>query len=156
MTEPVNVREALLLEALGEMGAVLDRVEAVICELEEVRRGTSEASGRLAKQLTTAERRMIGLAELAKQHVVDHLTERTTQATRRSIEQHVKAMDEAARKLFEKELDPALRALVQPLFRFQEFLRENARPWDIWLTHAATAVAASLATWLIASGAWRP
>ena len=152
MNPPVNAREALLIEALGEMAEVLERADTVVCALDAARRGVFEANGRLAADLSTMERRMAALAEATKERVLHHLVDRTNQATRRSIDLHVKAMEEAARDLFSKELDPALRSLVQPLLRLQEVVRQNARIWDSWLTHAATAAAASLCTWLIASG----
>jgi len=92
----------------------------------------------------------------AKAHAVHHIALRTDQATRRSIDLSIKAMEEAARTLFLKELGPALQGLVQPLQQLRELAQQSARPWDVWLTHAATAGVASLATWLVSSGVWRP
>ena len=65
-------------------------------------------------------------------------------------------MEEAARTLFMKELGPVRQSLVQPRQRLRELVQQGARPWDRWLTHAATAAVASLATWLVVSGVWRP
>jgi hypothetical protein len=153
---PVTGREALLIEAIAEMGGVLDRVETLIPTLEAGQRGVEQTHAKLAAQVSTLEVRMAAAAEAAKAHAVNHIAQRTAQATRHSIDLHVRAMEEAARTLFVKELGPALQGLVQPLLRVQEVVRQHARPWDGWLTHAATAAVASLITWLVTSGAWKP
>ena len=156
MNLPGTAREALLIEALGEMTGVLDRAEALLPELDAGQRGLLEANKNLAGQLATIEIRMEAFADKAKAHAANHIALRAGQAARRSIDLHVKAMDEAAHTLFLKELSPALQSLVQPLQRLREIVQQNARPWDVWLTHAATAAVASAATWIVTSGVWRP
>ncbi|MEO8056693.1 MAG: hypothetical protein ABI671_00100 [Burkholderiales bacterium] len=156
MNPPVTGREALLIEAIAEMVDVLDRVNTLIPTLETGQRRAEEAHAKLATQVGTLEVRMAAAAEAAKTHAVNYIAQRTAQATRQSIDLHVRAMEEAARALFVKELGPALQGLVQPLLRVQEVVRQNARPWDGWLTHAATAAVASVCTWLVTTGAWRP
>ena len=156
MNPPVTAREALLIEALGEMSEVLDRVDRLIPVLEVGQRRAVEAHGKLAAQMSTLEVRMAAAGEAAKTHVVSHIAQRTAQATRHSIDLQVRAMEEAARTLFIKELGPALQGLVQPLLRMQEVVQNIARIWDVWLTHAATAAVASICTWLVTSGVWRP
>jgi len=153
---PVTSSEALLIEALDEMSKVLHRVETLIPALNTGQRGMMEASAKLAAQLSTVEARMVAFAEAAKIHAVKHIAERTDEAARQAINLQLRAMQEAARVLFLKELGPALQSLVQPLQRVQEVARQSARPWDAWLTHAATAGVASLWTWLVAAGVWRP
>jgi hypothetical protein len=153
---PVTGREALLIEALGEISEVLDRVEQFIPALELAQHRAEEAHGKLATQMATLEVRMGAAAEAAKTHAVTFIAQRTAQVTRGSIELHVRAMEEAAQTLFVKELGPALQGLVQPLLRAQEVVRNSARPWDAWFTHATTAAAAALVTWLVTSGAWKP
>ncbi len=156
MNPPVTGREALLIEAIAEMGDVLDRVDTLIPTLEAGQRRAEETHSKLAAQVATLEVRMAAAAEAAKAHAVNHIAQRTAQATRQSIDLHVRAMEEAARTLFVKELGPALQGLVQPLLRVQEIVRQHARPWDGWLTHAATAAVASVLTWIVTSGGWRP
>jgi hypothetical protein len=153
---PVTAREALLIEALAEMGNVLDRVETLTRALEAGQRDAVEAHGKLAVQVSTLEIRLAAAGETVKNNAVNFIAQRTNQATRQSIELHLRSMQEAARALFLKELEPTLQALVQPLLRVQEVVRENARPWDSWLTHAATASVASTCTWLVTSGVCRP
>jgi len=152
---PVTSSEALLIEALDEMSAVLRRVETLVPALDAGQRGMTEASAKLAAQLSTVEARMAAFAEAAKNHAVKHIAARTDEAARNAINLQLKTMQEAARVLFLKELGPALQGLVQPLQRVQEAARQSARPWDAWLTHAATAGVASLWTWLVTAGVWR-
>jgi hypothetical protein len=153
---PVTSSEALLIEALAEMSGVLDRAEALIPALDMGQRGMVEANTKLVAQLAAIEVRMAAFAETAKIHAAKHIAERTDEAAKRAINLQLRAMQEAARMLFQKELGPALQALVQPLQRVQEVARQSARPWDAWLTHATTAGIASLWTWLATSGVWRP
>jgi len=152
---PVTGREALLIEAIAEMGTVLDRVAMLIPALEASQRQAEEAHGKIAVQVSTLEVRMAASGETVKTNAVNFIAQRTGQATQQSIELHLRAMQEAARTLFLKELGPSLQSLVQPLLRVQEVVRQHARPWDTWLTHAATAAAASVCTWLVMSAAWR-
>ena len=156
MIPPGTAREALLIEALGEMSGVLDRVESLVHALKTAERGTVEAHGKLAAQLPTLEAHIAATAKAATTHAVNLIAQRTTQSTRQSIDEHLRAMEEAARSLLLKELGPLLQALTQPLLRLQQVVRDNARPWDAWLTHAATAAAASMCTWLVMSGVWKP
>ena len=155
MNPPVTSSEALLIEALDEMSEVLHRVETLVPALDAGQRGMTQASVKLAAQLSTVEVRMAAFAEAAKNHAVKHIAARTDEAARHSINLQLLAMEESARMLFLKELSPALQGLVQPLQRVQEVARQSARPWDAWLTHAATAGVASLWTWLLTAGVWR-
>ncbi len=156
MNLPGTAREALLIEALGEMTGVLDRMDALVPQLDAGYRRFVDADKELAGQLSTIEVCMKAFAEKARAHAVHHIALHADQTARRSIDLHVKAMEEAAHTLFLKEVGPALQSLVQPLQRLRQLVQQNARPWDIWLTHAATAAVASLVTWLVTSGVWRP
>jgi hypothetical protein len=56
------------------------------------------------------------------------------------------AMEEAARAIFKSELDATLRRLVVPL---QQVTARLDRAWHHRTLHAATACAASIATWAL-------
>lgn len=156
MIPPATSRDALLIELLGEMSGVLDRAEELLPAFETGQRGMTEACGKLLAQLATMEVRMVGITEAAQNRAVKHIAQRSDEATRQILSIQVRAMQEAARMLFLKELGPALQALVQPLQRLKEDLQRRSRLWDAWLTHAATASVASLCTWLATTGVWRP
>lgn len=156
MIPPATSHDALLLELLEEMSGVLNRAGELIPAFDTGQRGMTEACGKLLAQLATMEVRMVGITEAAQNQAVKHIAQRSHEATRQILSLQVRAMQEAARTLFVKELGPALQALVQPLQRLKEDLQRNSRAWDTWLTHAATASVASLCTWLVTSGVWRP
>ena len=149
-----SAREALIAEALGEMAALLDRVEAVAPTLDASRLALIHASTDLAGQTTAFESRMAGITENAKVQAVKHIARRTDEITRVSAEAQTRAMEEAARMLFRTEVGPALQRFTMPLQHLADLAQRGARPWEYWLTHAATAVGASALTWALAAWLW--
>lgn len=149
-----SAREALIAETLGEMAALLDRVEAVAPALDASRLALINASTELAGQVTAFESRMAGITENAKMQAVKHIARRTDEITRVSAEAQTRAMEEAARMLFRTEVGPALQRVAMPLQHLADLAHRGAHPWQHWLTHAATAAAASGATWALAAWLW--
>lgn len=149
-----SAREALIAETLGEMAALLDRVEAVAPALDASRLALINASTELAGQVTAFESRMAGITENAKMQAVKHIARRTEEITRVSAEAQTRAMEEAARMLFRTEVGPALQRVAMPLQHLADLAHRGAHPWQHWLTHAATAAAASAVTWALAAWLW--
>ena len=154
MTGTSSAREALIAETLGEMAALLDRVEAVAPALDASRLALINASTELAGQVTAFESRMAGITENAKMQAVKHIARRTDEITRVSAEAQTRAMEEAARMLFKTEVGPALQRVAMPLQHLADLAHRGAHPWQHWLTHAATAAAASAVTWALAAWLW--
>ncbi len=143
MTEPVGAREALLIEAIGEMVNLIDSVDRLTPELRAASSEIGRASEGLRRSLAGFETQVLALCEKAKVQAVKHILARTDEAARLSIEQQSRAMADAARVAFGADLGAALQRL-QSL---------HARPgpcWEPWLTHAAAAATASAATWTLA------
>lgn len=149
-----TAREALIAETLGEMAALLDRVEAVVPALEASRLALINASTEMAGQIAAFESRMTATTENAKQRVVEHIARRADEITRAAAQSHTRAMEEAARMLFTSEMGPALHRVSMPLQHLVALARRGAHPWQHWLTHAATAVVASALTWALAAWLW--
>lgn len=149
-----SAREALIAETLGEMAGLLDRVEAVAPALDASRLALINASTELAGQVTAFESRMAGITENAKVQAVKHIARRTDEITRVSAEAQTRAMEEAARMLFRTEVGPALQRVAMPLQHLADLAHRGAHPWRHWLTHAATAAAASATTWALAAWLW--
>ena len=149
-----SAREALIAETLGEMAALLDRVEAVAPALDASRLALINASTELAGQVTAFESRMAGITENAKLQAVKHIARRTDEITRVSAEAQTRAMEEAARMLFRTEVGPALQRVAMPLQHLADLAHRGAHPWQHWLTHLATAVVAAGATWALAAWLW--
>jgi len=154
MSSTGSAREALIAEALGEVAALLDRVEAVGPALDGSRLALIHASTELAGQVAAFESRMAGITENAKTQAVKHIARRTDEITRVSAEAQTRAMEEAARMLFRTEVGPALLRVAMPLQHLADLAHRGAHPWQHWLTHAATAAAASAVTWALAAWLW--
>ncbi|WP_428424468.1 hypothetical protein [Methylibium sp.] len=151
MNRPSTAREALIVEAIGEVAALIDRVEAVARSMDAARQVLVQASAELASQVVAFESRMTAVTENAKVQAVRHIARRTDEVARSSLDTQTRAMEEAARALFRSEIGPTLQRLVMPL---QHLADSGAHPWERWLTHAATAAVASALTWALATYFW--
>ena len=100
MSGPNTAREAFIVETLGEVAALLDRVEAVAPALDASRLALIHASAELAGQVTAFESRMAGITENAKVQALKHIARRTDEMARSSLDSQTRAMEEAARMLF--------------------------------------------------------
>lgn len=149
MNRPSTAREALIVEAIGEVAVLIERVEAAAATLDASRIAMIDAGAALAGQLAAFENRVTGITEHAKVHAIKHIARRTDEMARSSMDMQTRAMEEAARGVFRAEVGPALQRLVMPLQHLAELAKRGAHPWDCWLTHAATAVVASALTWAL-------
>jgi hypothetical protein len=137
VNRPSTAREALIVEAIGDVAQLIDRAEALTRAMEQSRQTLVQAGAQL-------ESRMAAITDNAEIKAVQHIARRTNELTLRLRDEQTRAMAEAARSLFAIELGPTLQRLAVPLQHLLE------RPWDHWLTHAATAAVASAATWVLA------
>lgn len=153
MSEPTTAREALIVEALGEVALLLDRIESLTSSMEVGRLELANASAHLDSRLKAFE---VGTASVAQQvqvEAIEHIIRRTGKATSDSIELQARAMNAAARLAFSAEVDSNLARLTHTL---QRVLHRVERPWDLWLTHAATAaVSAAFTWWVVSSSGFR-
>jgi hypothetical protein len=140
MSHPSNAREALIAEVIGDVAALIKRVEAVAPAM-------NEASAKLRDDLAAFERRMAATTENAKTQTVRHMAARADEAARQSIDQQSRAMADAARVAFGAELGATMQRLQTTL---RPLLDRRERPWERWMTHAAAAAVASAATWVLA------
>lgn len=154
MNSLTTAREAFIAETLGEVAALLDRVEAVTPALDASRLALINAGNELAGQVTAFESRMAGITENAKVQAVKHIARRTEEIARSAADAQTRTMEEAARMLFRTEVGPALQRVAMPLQHLADLADRGARPWQHWLTHAATAVVASALTWAMAAWVW--
>ena len=153
MNHPSTAREALIAETIGEIAALVDRVEALAPALDASRLALVQASAELASQIIAFEHRMTATTENAKVQAVKHIARRTDDMARSSLAEQTGAMEAAAREMFRAELGPALQRLVMPLQHLADLAHRGTYPWERWLTHAATAAVASAITWAVA--AWQ-
>lgn len=143
----MGAREALLIEAIGEMVDLIDSVDRLTPELRETSREIGQASEGLRGSLASFETQVLALCEKAKVQAVKHILARTDEAARLSIEQQSRAMADAARVAFGADLGATLQ-------RMQALQNRPERRWEPWLTHAAAAATASATTWTLAITLW--
>jgi hypothetical protein len=146
MTDPTTLREALIVEALGEAAKLIRQVEALTPMLDQSCQALLQADGGLRDTLTSFASRMAAMTEHAKTLTAQHLAARADEAARRTIEQQSRAMADAARVAFGAEVGSALQRLHSAL---QVLVERPDRAWEQWLTHVAVAVAASAITWAL-------
>ena len=147
MTGPATAREALIVEAIGDVAKLIRDVEALSPALDETCQALKQADAGLQDELTRFETRMAAITEQAKTQTVKHLVARADEAARRSIDQQSRAMADAARLAFGAEVGATMQRLQSVL---QPLVEQQKRTWERWLTHLAVAVAASAATWTLA------
>lgn len=151
MNPPSTAREALIVEAIGEVAALIDRLEALAPALDASRHALVQAGEKFAGHVVAFEARMAGISENAKVQAVRYIARRTDEMARSSVDTQTRAMEEAARALLRNELGPSLQRLTVPL---RDLADASARPFERWLTHAATAVVASALTCAVAAWLW--
>lgn len=139
-----------MVEALGDIAALLDRVDAVLPALDAARQATVGAGEQLGKQLEALEGRVAALTETARTKVVHYIVGRTEEAARRAQAVQSRAMADAAREVFRGEAERSLQRVAAALQRSSAHAFDA---WQTWLTHAATAAIASAITWALM--AWR-
>jgi hypothetical protein len=90
-------REAFIVETLGEVATLLDRVEAVAPALDASPLALIDAGTEPAGRVTAFESRMAGITENAKVQAVKRIARRTDEIARGSTETQTRAMADAAR-----------------------------------------------------------
>ena len=109
MNRPSTAREALVVETIGELAALIDRVEAVAPLIDAARLAFVQVSADLAGQLVAFESRMTAITEHAKVQAVKHIARRIDEMTRSSLDTQKRAMEEASRAFFRTEVGPTLK-----------------------------------------------
>jgi hypothetical protein len=146
MNGQTTAREALIVEALGEVAILLDRIESLTSSMEVGRLALANASAELGDRLKAFEAGIASVSQKVQASAAEQLVRRAVKATSDSIEMQTRAMNTAARLAFSAQVDSNLARLAASL---QQVLRRVDRPWDVWLTHAATAAASAAVTWWV-------
>jgi cell division septum initiation protein DivIVA len=149
MNQPSTAREALIVEAIGDVATLIDQVEAAKPVLNEACQAMQQASQSLRDELASFDKRMTAVAENAKTMTIKHIATRTDEAARQTISQQSRAMADAARVAFGAQIGAELGAAVQRMQTMLERHDQREKPWQRWLTHAATAATASAATFAL-------
>ena len=154
MSDLVTAREELMAVAIGDLGALLDRIETMAPQLDASRMELLRTSTELGEQVEAYSRRMNEITENAKVQAVRHIARRADEMARGTVDTQTRAMAEAARMVFHNEIGPTLQRVTLPLQEVAAMARKGARPWERWLLHTATAVLASAISWAMAAWLW--
>ncbi|MCC5617912.1 hypothetical protein LC605_23070 [Nostoc sp. CHAB 5836] len=113
MNAAQTAREALVLEALGDIAGLLDRVDALAAQLSATGDKVTQASERLQSQAAAMEPRMAQLAEHAQGVAAKHIARSTREILHSAAESERHSMAAFASALFHSELYPTLHSLQQ-------------------------------------------
>ena len=147
MTDPSTAREALIAEALGEAAKLLQQLEELTPVIRGAAQSLRDADVQHRSTLAAFESRVQQTTEDAKRQAAQHIARRVDESARHLIEQQGQAMANAASVAFGAEIGATLKGFQLLLQRSRELQPSR---WETWLTHLATAAAASAATWYVA------
>ena len=153
MSQPSTAREALIVEVLGEVARLLDRVDSLNSSMEVGHLALANASEELGERLKVFEVSTASVAKRVQASAVEHIIKRAGKVASESIDSQARAMNAAARLAFSGQVESDLARLATSL---HQVIHRVDRPWDLWLTHAATAgVSAAVTWWVMSSHALR-
>ena len=141
MGRPSTSREALLLETLDDVAQLFDRIEALSAQMESTRRALSDANAELAAQV---ERISTHKGALDRRTGPDMHPRLIATTNDRTGDHPTARLDAAIARALSTHVQPLLMQAVEPLL---QSCRQVTRPWDTWLTHAATAACSATLTW---------
>ena len=147
MERSSTAREALVAELMGDMAKLLDRIDTLAPAIDGARRDMTAAAHELAAGVTPFKAQMVQIADQTKRTSVQNILSCTNQAAAMLLEAQTTAMTASARAMFDKEVGPPLRQLASNL---EQLVARTRRPWEAWVSHAATAtVSATLSAMLV-------
>ena len=141
-----DMREALIAEVLGDVGALLERIEDVAPALGSTCDALTHAATSLAARAANAETQFAAFTEHATTKVIKHLAGRSSEIARNAVEVETRAMQAAARALFREQLAPEFHRLARAIETRSARQTTFSRSWR---AHAVTAAVASLVTCLV-------
>ena len=139
-SRPATAREALIAELLGDVAHLLDRVDALAPRMETAQQGLARAANNLGAVVQPFHDRIAAIGAETAKGAVEHIRQRSSEIARNCADEQIRSMTDAARAMFSREIEPHLRRLEASAERI---VKRAERPWDSWLTHAATAVTAA-------------
>jgi ubiquinone biosynthesis protein UbiJ len=131
----------LVAELIGDVAQLLDRVETLTPIINDARHSLTDAARNLAASVGPLQTDMAALADHTKTKAVEHIVRRTNLIAAQTLQEQTRAMTESARAIINSEVGPPLRQLAATV---KDVVERAHRPWDAWLTHAATAIVSGI------------
>lgn len=138
-----NLREALIVEALGDIAELLERLETIAPALASTSDAVLSAADSLTTRSADAESRFAAFTQQAVTHLSKHLAHRSEELARTAVEVEVQALHAIARKILQEDLGPPVQRLVRAL----NDSAHRRLHWPSVAVGAVTAVVASAAAW---------
>jgi hypothetical protein len=143
---PLSAREALLAEALGDVAALLDRIDAVVHALNAAATTANDACANIDAKAVAFDARVAALVDASKRHLVSHVATKTAKITRAAGETQLQAIRAELHALIRSELAASLeRARHSSVGGAHRHLRCS------WWAHIVTAICASTIAGMIVS-----
>ena len=137
-----NAREVLVAELLGDTGRMLDRIDAVVPDLEAAAQRIEEVSAAMPK----ATKAVIDLYTAKVSETGDAAAKNAIVAVNRSTKAifHAQTAElrNTAKEIFDRQVTPPLLELTGQLHAAIRQSRED--PWNRWFTYVATAMVGML------------
>lgn len=149
MNCPSTAKEALLAEALGDMASLVDRLDLMAPKVDASRQALLKSSESIAREIAKFAPDMQAFTHHAKVQTEKYVNRHLTEATASSREAQLRAMQEGAREMFKKEVDPVVRQVSAQLQQLALLAQPRKNPWVPWLTHGAAFVTGAALTWLV-------
>jgi hypothetical protein len=144
VSRATTAREAVIAELIGDITELLDRMATLTPALNDSRLELADTAAGLAACIEPIKAHVSETVTQAQKAAVEHIARRTREMAFESYCAQTRAMEEAARRIFEEEVGPPLR---KPAETLKVLVERTRRPqWETWATYAATgAVSATFA-----------
>ena len=131
-----TAREALIVEVIGDIAKLIDRVEALAPAMNASQKRLADTAIRLDASVEPVAAKMVQAIIGTQNAAVEHVRRCTAEIAAESMRKQRQAMDAAARAIIEREIEPPMRKLASAL---QVLIERTRRPqWETWATYAAT------------------
>jgi hypothetical protein len=156
MMSTSTAREALIIEAIGEVARLIGQVEALAPEMLKTGHALRKSDAQLHQTLAGFEARLASITERTKTQAVQHLEAQMSASAQHLVGRLCAALIEAAHQAFQNQIGATTREQQVVLNNLRGLLhqltQERAERWVRWATYAAATSVGSaltlLALWL--------
>ena len=147
MLRSTTAQQTLIAELIGDLQGLIQRAESFEETMDKAKEELRDAAFLLDSRIEPFRHALAAEVGQTKDIAVKAFIRQTNEIAALEQKKQTEAMGETARTIVEKEV-------VLPLRQFAAVLKglidRARRPWQIWLTHAATAVAsATFSGWFV-------